>query len=52
MSSENNELVEDTIDFRKVVQEIGEERQKIGNYQPSHDDYQVEGNCRRWIGVF
>lgn len=51
MSSDNNKLIEDTIDFRKG--RTGDWRRATKNwevYQPSHDDYQVEGNCRRWIG--
>ena len=51
MSSEDNQHLENTIDFRNG--RSGDWRRATKDwvvYNPSHDDYQVSGNCRRFIG--
>ena len=51
MSYENNEHLEKTLDFRNG--RGGDWRRATTDwvvYNPSHDDYQVKGNCRRFIG--
>ena len=51
MSYEDNEHLENTLDFRNG--RSGDWRRATKDwvvYNPSHDDYQVSGNCRRYIG--
>lgn len=51
MSCEDNQHLENTIDFRNG--RSGDWRRATKNweiYNPSHDDYQTKGNCRRYIG--
>jgi hypothetical protein len=51
MSYEDNQHLENTIDFKNG--RSGDWRRATKNweiYNPSHDDYQIKGNCRRYIG--
>ena len=51
MSTENNSDIDSSIDFK--FGRSGDWRRAPKNwsiYHPSHDDYQIKGNCRRWIG--
>ena len=51
MSYEDDQHLENTIDFRNG--RSGDWRRATKDwivYNPSHDDYQVKGNCRRFIG--
>ena len=51
MSSENNDDLEVTNDFK--LGRSGDWRRATKNwevYNPSHDDYQTKGTCRRFIG--
>lgn len=51
MAMEDNTELEKSTDFRKG--RSGNWRKAPADwsvYHPSHDDYQIEGNCRRWIG--
>ncbi len=51
MSCEDGQHLEDTIDFRNG--RSGDWRRATKDwivYNPSHDDYQLKGNCRRYIG--
>jgi len=50
MSTENNTDKDNSLDFK--LGRSGDWRRANKNwtiYHPSHDDYQVEGKCRRWI---
>lgn len=51
MSTEDYSILENSVDFRNG--RTGDWRRATTNwevYQPHHDDYQIPGNCRRWIG--
>jgi len=51
MSTKNNFDIDASIDFK--LGRSGDWRRAPKNwsiYHPSHDDYQIKGNCRRWIG--
>lgn len=51
MALDDNEELNDTIDFRNG--RSGDWRLAPSDwsvYHPHHDNYQLEGNCRRWIG--
>ena len=51
MSYEDSQHLENTIDFRNG--RSGDWRRATKDwvvYNPSHDDYQISGNCRRYIG--
>jgi len=51
MALEDNSELSNTVDFRNG--RSGDWRLAPSDwsiYQPSHDNYQLKGNCRRWIG--
>ena len=51
MALDDNSELDDTVDLRNG--RSGDWRLAPSDwsiYQPSHDNYQVPGNCRRWIG--
>ena len=51
LSTEDYSELENSVDFRNG--RTGDWRRSTTNwevYQPHHDDYQIPGNCRRWIG--
>lgn len=51
MSYEDSDHLENTLDFKNG--RSGDWRRATKNwevYNPSHDDYQIKGNCRRYIG--
>ena len=51
MSTENNYEKDNSLDFKHGRSGDWRRANKDWTiYHPSHDDYQQEGNCRRWIG--
>lgn len=51
MALDDNKELDNTTDFKNG--RSGNWRSAVSDwsiYNPSHDDYQIKGNCRRWIG--